>query len=106
MPILITPILMPLAATAALMQPLAPAPDLAPSITRVMGARQAETPEAGQCPAGSFQTLVGKSPDEARNIPDPKRVLAYDAIITMEYIGTRTTVRLGQDGLIDSIVCG
>ena len=79
----------------------APAPDLA------------EPPPVGNCDATQVQSLVGQEltdalSDQARQDSGATqvRVLKAGQMSTMEFIGDRLSIDLGEDGKISSVRCG
>lgn len=63
---------------------------------------------AGDCGAEKFQRLIGQSRamlDEAA-LPKPHRIIAHDAMVTMDYAPTRLNIQLDQDGRVARVFCG
>ncbi|PWE17337.1 hypothetical protein DDZ18_06530 [Marinicauda salina] len=65
-------------------------------------------PVTGTCPMTEFQHLVGLrlSEIDARTLPDPYRVLTYDAPRTWRPQDDRLTIRLDETEIVESVTCG
>ena len=72
------------------------------------GARRIGGEPASACQAELWQRLVGMSEAEVRQeaLPETYRVVAYDAIITQEYLPDRLTIHLDRNGDVFRVVCG
>lgn len=70
-------------------------------------------PEDGACRAEAAQRFVGRMPDEdtvrdamAASGAATVRVIAHDAMVTMDYRGDRLNLRLDESGRIAAVACG
>ena len=65
-------------------------------------------PVTGECGMDGLTALRGRPAAEIdrRSLPANHRILAWDAIITMEYRADRLTIQLAEDGSVETVGCG
>ena len=65
-------------------------------------------PVTGDCGMENFADLVGQpaSMIDQNVLPDPHRVVPHNGVITMDYRPNRLTIRIGENGAVETVACG
>ena len=73
-----------------------------------LGGCVAETgpPPKGGCAAVGMQALLGQPARAAEDLPEPRRIIPHDGIVTQDFRPDRSNASLTRDGRIARLWCG